>query len=46
MKTNKEIKDVLKKCIKYIDNAKEYGQTEENLIHKIMQILNDKTLTK
>ena len=41
MKTNKQIKNILKQCIKYIDNAKEYGQKEEDLINKILTIINN-----
>ena len=46
MNKNKHIKEVLKKCIKYINNAKEYGQTEEELIHQINLIINDKQKQK
>ena len=42
MKNKKEIKNILKQCIKYIDNAKEYGQKEEELINKILTIINSK----
>lgn len=42
MKTNKQIKNILKECIKYIDKAKEYGQKEDELISKILTIINDK----
>ncbi len=42
MKDKKEIKNILKECIKYIDNAKEYGQKEEDLINKILTIINNK----
>jgi|TARA_R100000482_G_scaffold46232_1_gene16197 hypothetical protein len=42
MKHKKEIKNILKECIKYIDKAKEYGQKEEDLINKILTIINNK----
>ena len=41
MKTEKQIKEVLKDCIKYINQAKTYGFIEDNLIGNINEILND-----
>ena len=41
MKTEKQIKEVLKDCIKYINQAKTYGLVEDDLIGNINEILND-----